>query len=298
MIYADVIENTISPAGVVCTTFEIEFHRFVLAEFNTHRVFSRNSASSRAIPVTKQLERVRKDPAFPMEWVSEQPGMQGGQQLTGWDLEMAQKLFEDFQFDVTQNIGNYIAEVSRRYQLEMDDKELKPHLLHKSLINRLLEPIMWHKVIVTATNYENFYNQRCSPLAQAEIRLAAEAMEALRTSPVRVLQSDGWHLPYISDEERDLYSIESAKRISAARCARVSYLTHDGQRDPQEDLKLYERLSTAKPPHWSPMEHQATPYPQNSIGVNTPDGYIHLPVIGNLLGFRQQRHEGWSIDFF
>lgn len=301
---AKIIADSISPAGHRLTTFEVEVHRFVLAEFNTHRVFSRNSASSRAIPVTKQLARASSDPAFPIKWPAEQPGMQGGSELTGWDLDTAQDVFNRFQDETTSNIRYYLQAVADQYGLSWDSKnpdeiaELKSHTLHKSLLNRLIEPIMWHKIIVTAAEWENYFRQRVSPLAQPEIEVAAAAMQALMASEPVELAHDGWHTPYISDEEKANNDEETVKKVSVARCARVSYLTHDGIRDMAVDVDLHDKLVSANPPHWSPTEHVATPDPDNAFNIyeynpeiedGVPVGQV--PVLGNFVGWRQMRHE-------
>ena len=148
--------------------------------------------------------------------------------------------------------------------------------VHKQVTNRLLEPFLWQTVIVTATEWDDFWAQRCSPLAQPEIRAAAEAMRAtyLASAPTPLAVGE-WHTPYVRPEEANLEP-EQRKRISAARCARVSYLTHDGRRDLAADEQLYERLVQADPPHWSPLEHVATP---------ARDG-----APGNLRGWAQLRH--------
>lgn len=307
---ARIIADSISPQGQRLTTFEVEFHRFVLSEFNTHRVFSRNSASSRAIPVQKQLDRAATDPAFPIKWNCEQPGMQGGDELTGWDLDAAQQVFSQFQFDVVSTIEDYLQLVANNYGLDWDSKdpdeiaELKSHTLHKSLLNRLIEPIMWHKVIVTSAEYENFYKQRVSPLAQPEIEVAAAAMHSLEDSTPVELAEGEWHTPWISAGEKAENDIEIVKRVSVARCARVSYLTHDGVRDMDVDLGLYEKLVSANPPHWSPTEHVATPDRWNLVNVwdeaAGEDEFFQaavVPVIGNFAGWRQMRHESkyWEI---
>lgn len=253
------------------TTLEVKMHRFVLAEFNTHRMFSRNSASSRAIPLAKQLNRVAQDPAWPIEWPAEQPGMQGGSALEDDALWMAQQLWRDVFSYTHERVDHYLA------YCERGDRER----LHKSLVNRLLEPFMYHTVIVTATEWDNFFEQRCSPLAQPEIRIVAEAMrDAIAAStPVERRPRDaswldqggwqGWHLPYIDDEDFAAAAAcgEDVRHVSAARCARVSYLTHDGQRDVQEDAALYGRLVGQK--HWSPLEHVARPTdPMIESGAN------------------------------
>lgn len=302
---AQIVADSISPEGIRLTTFEVTMHRFVLAEFNTHRVFSRNSASSRAIPVGKQLARVSSDPAFPIKWPSEQPGMSGGTELEGWDLQAAHDVFREFQRSTVDNIESYLDAVADHYGIDRhtDDPdeidELKRHTLHKSLLNRLIEPIMWHKVIVTATEWENFYRQRVSPLAQPEIEVAAAAMQALEASEPTALAYGEWHCPYLSNEELDDLltandgSWEEAKQISSARCARVSFLTHDGKRDFAVDLGLYGKLVSADPPHWSPLEHVATPWAENIFKAVGRDGnQMSLPLVGNLLGYQQFRHEG------
>ncbi|MFA9444699.1 FAD-dependent thymidylate synthase [Egicoccus sp. AB-alg6-2] len=257
---AEVVCDSISPAGSRLTTIEVTLHRFVLAELNTHRAFSRNSASSRAIPVKRQLEAVLQDPAVPLEFGANQRGMQAGPPLQGEDHERALAAWLDAR-------DGAVAAAERLLELGV----------HKQVANRILEPFIWHTVIVTATDWDGFWQQRCSPLAQPEIRAAADAMRAAfdASTPVEVAEDD-WHTPYIRDDERDL-DVETRKRIAAARCARVSYLTHDGRRDLSADEELYDRLVTAEPPHWSPLEHVATP----AAGAQPA---------GNLRGWRQLRH--------
>lgn len=281
-VQAKVILDSISPDGVRLTTLEVTFHRFVLAEFNTHRVFSRNSASSRAIPVEKQLARVVAEPAWPVEWPAEQRGMQGGAELEGPNLAAARELFEDVHAYTTERIARYLE--------ENPDKSQR---LHKSLVNRLLEPFMWHTVIVTATEFDGFWTQRISELAQPEIHVAALAMwDAYQRSEPEELDYDEWHVPYVDDlTASELYDrsrshgdfVEDLKRVSAARCARVSYLTQAGERDPDEDFALYERLVNADPMHASPFEHVATPCAACRVPYHTHQG--------NLRGWRQFRHD-------
>lgn len=258
---ATVVADSVSPAGVRVTTLEVTLHRFVLAELNTHRVFSRNSASSRAIPVRKQMARVVDDPAVPVEFGSNQRGMQAGDPLVGAEHDAALAAWLEARDEA-------VAAVQRLDELGV----------HKQVTNRLLEPFMWHTVIITATDWDGFWEQRCSPLAQPEIRVAAEAMRTAfdASTPVEV-GLGGWHTPYLREEDGDLDD-ETARQVSAARCARVSYLTHDGRRDIDKDLELYERLVTARPPHWSPLEHVATPAEPDT----TPPG--------NLRGWAQLRH--------
>lgn len=262
-----------SPAvyGKRLTTMEVVMNRFVLAEFNTHRMFSRNSASSRAIPVKKQIEKVRNDIAYPRGWPAEQKGMQGGDLLPEFESDCARDVW-----DVAAR--NAIASAEVLVNLGV----------HKSVTNRLLEPFMWHTAVVTSSEWENFFTQRCSPLAQPELRATAEAMyTALLESTPTPLKVGEWHLPYTDSEDwkwaetRDIPSkaVHLLKMLSVARCARVSYLTQDGKRDPGLDVDMYARLIEAAPPHASPLEHVATPVEEFEYGL------------GNFRGWRQLRHE-------
>lgn len=266
---ARVICDSVSPYGVRLTTLEVKYHRFVLAEMNTHRAFSRNTASSRAIPYKKVRDSVRDDPAIPLSWPNERKGMQGGEELDEGLMISCEGLWLK----------------ARDLAVENADK-LHILGLHKSVINRLLEPFQYVTSIISATDWQGFFDQRDSELAQPEIREAARAMRKAYdlSSPQRVGRGE-WHLPYITSDDLEQaynngltkhYTTETFKQISAARCARVSYLTHDGKRDWSADLTLYSRLVTAFPPHWSPLEHVATPSP--------------LPEPGNFNGWAQLRH--------
>lgn len=306
MTYAKVVADSLSPGGVRLTTMEVRMHRFVLAEFNTHRVFSRNSASSRAIPVAKQIDRVISELAWPVSWPAEQKGMSGGAEVDEPSRLDAMKEWEG------------VSDVAIRAVDQMTNRADRTPV-HKSVVNRLLEPFMWHTVVVTATAWENFFALRLDKDAQPEIRAAAEAMKAAYDASTPEAFVEGrWHLPYIDGKDygaaaesefaplgKSLYPILA--KVSAARCARVSYLTHDGKRDLQADLSLYDRLVTDRveeglPVHWSPLEHVATPWAANrqpygsdlvfqvagrTYGVATQ----HLPRVGNLLGWRSLRTE-------
>lgn len=262
---ARVIADSHSRQGVRLTTIEARCHRFVLAELNTHRAFSRNSASSRAIPFKKQLERVLTDPAIPISFPAEQSGMQGGEELDDGARSLA-----------------LLHWINARDNAAREADELSLLGVHKSVVNRLLEPFMWHTVILSSVEWENFFWQRCSPLAQPEIQAVAYAIrDALYASEPKLVQVGDWHLPYITDE--DLAECDDRgldpRHISVARCARVSYLTHDGVRDLAKDEEMYARLTSADPPHASPLEHVATPMPAL--------GFMQM---GNFLGWHQLRH--------
>ncbi|HEY6021644.1 MAG TPA: FAD-dependent thymidylate synthase [Candidatus Paceibacterota bacterium] len=246
---ARVIADSLSPLGIRLTTIEVKIHRFVLPEFNTHRVFSRNSASSRAIPARKLIEKVYSEDVVPLEWASEQPGMQGGNALD-----------EEKQVEAR---SVWLAARNAAVEASQDLIELG---VHKSIANRLVEPFAYQTIITTATDWDGFWEQRISPLAQPEIREAARAMRGVyMASEPRPVDYHGWHLPYVQPDEKHLHIAEQ-RRISAARCARVSYLTHDGKRDLGKDLQLFERLVGAHPRHYSPLEHVATPAERQTKG--------------------------------
>ena len=236
---AKVLADSISPRGKRLTTLEVTFPRYVLAEFNTHRTFSRNSASSRAIPVKKQLDRILNDPFIGDHWGSNQPGMQAGAELNGEAREKA--------IEIWREAGRAAVRAA---------EQLAELGVHKQRTNRLLEPFMWHTVIVTATEWNNFFALRAHKDAQPEIRDAACAMRnAMDTSVPNSIDYGEWHTPLILPDED--YPLEDKIKISVGRCARVSYLTHDGVRDPTKDIELYERLVEGG--HMSPLEHVARP---------------------------------------
>ena len=277
---AKIIADSISPNGKRLTTMEVDTHRFVLAEFNTHRVFSRNSASSRAIPLEKMLTKAKQSTAWPVSFPAEQPGMQGGEELQAEDYSDACDLWNDVMDSTTTIIYNYM--------LDHPDKATR---LHKSVINRLLEPFLPHRMIISSTEWQGFFDQRVHPAAQPEIHYVAKLMlEAYEESKPEVLEPGEWHRPYVTQEDMedaaDFYLLEEPEgiadytelinAISVARCARVSYLTHDQKKDLDADLSLYLRLKDHLPPHASPFEHVATPtFPATTVKGNF-DGWNQL----------------------
>ncbi|HEX8689406.1 MAG TPA: FAD-dependent thymidylate synthase [Solirubrobacterales bacterium] len=293
---AKVLADSISPAGYRLTTLEATFPRFVLAEFNTHRVFSRNSASSRAIPIVKQLKRVLEDPYVPIEFGSNKPGMQAGAPLEGEKREAAERQWLDARDDAVRRVLGLVADPASaeaeapldllaRLEAAQRDKSWPEDWLnvHKQVANRLLEPFMWHMVIVTATEWDNFWNLRCHPDAQPEIRLIAELMRAaMEASEPSELAGEEWHLPLVRPEDRgEGLSNEELLKISAGRCARVSYLTHAGKRDLHADIELHDRLLSSG--HMSPLEHPARPL--------TPAELARGEWSGNFRGWLPYRKE-------
>lgn len=212
---------------------------FIHQDFMTHRVMSRNAASLRAIPIQKVLKSVIDNPAIPTFWGKNQPGMKARQELTGWRKWLAIKLW-----------------LLARYPAVAFSWLLFKIGLHKQLANRIVMPWFWITVIVTATEKDNYLLLRDHPDAQPEIALPAKLLrEALEKSTPEILEVGEWHLPFIDEEEKP-WPLERKLKVSAGRCARVSYENHFGIRDPEDDVRLFNDLN-GDPPHLSPMEHQA-----------------------------------------
>ena len=229
-------------------TFELTYPRYIHSEFMTHRVFSRNASSSRAIPVKRMIEQVRNNPVIPPKVFMNQKGMVGETEADPFTTTAFHVLWEEAAENACKT-----AEMMERLGI------------HKQHVNRILEPFQFIKVIVTATDWCNFFALRLAPDAQPEIRELASAiydeMNRYHNKDVGVLELDKEHivvsLPYITDEDikeigKEEYHL--LMKISAARCARVSYNNHDGSKpDIEKDLKLYGHLYNSK--HMSPMEH-------------------------------------------
>jgi thymidylate synthase ThyX len=248
---ARVLLDSVSPAGVRLTTMEARYPRFIHSELLTHRVFSRNSSSSRAVPIRKMIDAVRSDPAMPVWWGRNQAGMQALEEIGDDARALAQTEWQ-------RALEDALAHAERLAQSDIN--------LHKQLVNRILEPFAWITVIITATEWANFFTQRTHEDAQPELKHLATLMLAeYRASAPRALASGEWHTPLILADEETALPLEERLQISVARSARVSYLTHDGSRDHAKDVELYERLvGGGANGHWSPFEHVATPLASGS----------------------------------
>lgn len=253
---AKIVAHSQAPNGEELITLEIELHRFILPEFNTHRSFSRNFQSSRAVPIGQMIDQVKNNPAMPVHWGKNQTGM----------------VAENEVIEIQTCINEWIraAEAACVYASHLDTERV-----HKQLVNRLLEPFMRTKGVVTATKnaYEAFFKLRCHKDAQPEIKLLAERMRSAieQSIPVQLNYGD-YHLPYV---HKDLFAnreeakttgkyldIGNAVKISASCNAQVSYRRMDDSLD--KALKVYDMLNLPvngvypeDPPHYSPTEHIA-----------------------------------------
>lgn len=300
-ISAQVIADSLSPHNKRIITLQLRYPRFIHAEFMTHRAFSRNASSSRAIPVERMIEDIIADTAMPKYWGANQRGMQAGEeintQLTIQGLLTSNRktiigLGEFNQTLPTDHFGALACYPVSREDAWIEARDFAIGMArayhtagyHKQIVNRLLEPFMHINVVVTATEWDNFFHLRDHADAEPHIQELARTIRAVMTEsdPIHLNAGD-WHLPYL--EFQDYLDVEDERliKVSVARCARVSYLTHDGRKTTiEEDLALYERL-VGDPMHASPMEHQAEA--DDKAGGEWISPQLH----GNLVGWNQYR---------
>ncbi len=237
---ARIITDSLSPSNVRLTTLIARIPRCVLAELNTHRVFSRNSASSRAIPTFKMIEKVDTDPFIPEKWGANGKGMQAHGVLS-----------PEAEIEATR------VWLELRDQMVEGAKRLADLGVHKQHVNRVLEPFLWHTVVISSTEWSNFIHLRDNGAADPGIEKTAAAIrEVLEANVPRKLNYGEWHLPFVDERDAGL-PLDVLIKLSVARCARVSYETHEGIRDPQKDVELFDSL--LKNGHLSPFEHAARP---------------------------------------
>ena len=255
-----VIADSMDENGNRITTLELVYPRYIHSELMTHRMFSRNASSSRATPLSVTIDEVKFDPVF-FDYVGKnQSGMVAGEALSDYELQRFHDEWERLGFMVATRV-------------EAMSKNLG---IHKQTLNRALEPWLRIRTLVTATEWENFFRLRLAPDAQPEIRTLAFAMLSAmnKSEPIERLV----HLPYVSDEEVTAQDRDDWWKISAARCARVSYARMDGKpTDVESDLKLAKQLLSSG--HLSPFEHaamQAEGQHANFIGWQSYRNYLEL----------------------
>lgn len=230
------------------TTFELEYPRFIHAEVMTHRQFSRNSASSRAIPISTVIENIENNLAMPEHWGKNKSGMQANE-------------------EINELVDGHLKELywtsAAAAAIEFAENFAKAGY-HKQLVNRLLEPFQMIKVLVTSTNFDNFYNLRIHEDAQPEIRILAEKMyEAQSKSVPNQLNVGDWHLPYYNDagcwkaDVNFAENLDDAIMISCSCAAQISYRKND--QSLEKAKKIYNMLIESEPVHASAFEHAATP---------------------------------------
>lgn len=243
-------------------------------EIMTHRLFSRNAASSRAIPVQRTLDAVRSTPFVPFHWGKNQAGMQAYEVLR-----------QDVQLDCIDEWIWASKDAAMRAETLLDMG------LHKQIANRLLEPFMFITVILSTTSFRHFELLRNHPMAEPHFQYLAQLMVKAREESIpELLQAGQWHLPLIYEEDKHL-SLEDQKKVSVARCARVSYVRQNEIKDYSEDFALHDRLVGSDPKHSSPTEHQATPSVCKYWPSGAPTFHMVPNQIANFLGWKQYRKE-------
>lgn len=225
--------------------------RFILSQLNKHRAFSNNAASSRAIPVAKMIEQVVNDPVIPIHWGANQAGMVADKELSEADIQECRHLWLS------------ARDAAVEYAKMFADKGL-----HKQVANRLLEPFMWSDVLITATEWDNFFELRLAHDSQPEMQELARLMKQVMDASTPAYTQ--FHLPYVREQEvlewqarndlSEMYvNVEGFfyfTNVSAARCARVSYRNHDNTECViEKDIQLADTLRKSK--HFTPFEHQA-----------------------------------------
>lgn len=277
-----VLADSMSPTTDRLTTILVTYPRKIHSEMLTHRMLSRSSASSRAIPVAKMLSAIEEDPVIPIWWGANQSGMQAYGEV---ENKLAAKAWW------LEGVAASVAHARRGVEMG----------LHKQIVNRVVEPAMWITVIISATSWSNLFGLRIHEAAEPHFQKIARMMkEVYDASTPKRLKAGEWHMPLIFDED-----IEAARKIvlesvpsgalfnvgdeamswsrvtkllvqaSVGRCARVSYLTHEGKRDLTEDVALHDRLMVQEPLHASPGEHVA-------MALDYPDWF-------------RRKHEGLAV---
>ena len=367
-IKAEIVADSISPQGNRITTFLLTYPRIIHAELMTHRLFSRNSASSRAIPFEKMLKMIEEDPFIPIAWQKDHKGMQGTEYFTNenmfiWDSDkhinkngiLFIDSFKEDWLDARDSVIKYAKKLHNGRRQSEDHEYYKNSKLTKQLCNRLLEPFMWHTVLITATEYDNFFELRCPKYsgetyqgdelikstvfkswkdlcksgynsekagiiqrlessksgAEIHIQALAEAMwDAMNESTPKQLKANEWHIPFgdkISSNVMDWFSDIKDQaywlskdmtplflKVATARCARLSYMTFDGEINYQKDIGLHDKLLQDK--HMSPFEHCARAMSDDEYSefykgiVKNPTYYNGNGWCNNFRGFIQYRY--------
>jgi hypothetical protein len=276
-IQTKILADSINPMGQRLTTWLLTYPRIIHAEFMTHRIFSRNAASSRAIPFSKMIEAVEYFCDVIERWGSEQKGMQAGSVLDDKATMRARLCW-------AKAAGSAMAYAKHLHELGV----------HKSICNRLLEPFTYITVIATATDHSNFYALRCckpeplaQPMAQAEFQKLAFKMlhDHLQSQPIE-LDWGQWHIPRFNEVEAQIepLPIQMELQVATARCARVSYTTHGKEFALGDQIALHDRLRDSG--HWSPFEH-----PAQAVEPQEDDNwqYSNFDIGDRKSGWRQYR---------
>lgn len=293
MIKAEIIADSVNPKGCRLTTFILEYPRFCHSELLTHRVFSKNAASSRAIPIEKMIQQVIDNPAMPVWWGKNQSGMQAKEELDN-TIKIERPELDTISTDLEAAKEEWLY---ARAKAINSVRALNKLGLHKQIANRILEPWFNIRIILSGTEFENFFALRAHPDAQPEIQaLAYKMLEEYNKSQPKQLKVGEWHIPFGDKIDTDRLMSVYAKmnglgedsrcydkmtdqkiKVAIARCARISYHNYEGKDDYEADIKLCDRLFGSIPRHLSPTEHVAQATDNDTF-------------IANFRGFKQYRY--------
>lgn len=284
-----IIADSLNPQGKRLTSYLLEYPRFIHAEVMTHRCFSKNAASSRAIPIEKMIKQVIDNPSIPSWWGKNQGGMQAKEELS----DEKNILIENLDYVEYISLRDLAKEkwIHARNVAIQSVRDLNSIGLHKQISNRILEPWFNIRVILSGTDFENFFSLRAHPDAQPEFqKLAYYMLDAYNKSNPTKLKAGEWHIPFgddideqklrneIKNTDLDKNSIEQLKiKIATARCARVSYFNFEGNDSYEKDIKTCNKLFGSVPRHLSPTEHVA-------------QAMDSTEYMGNFCGFKQYRY--------
>lgn len=302
MTKATVICDSRNEFGQRITTFIITFPRYLLAEFNTHRMLSRNSASSRAIRFEKMVQSVMDNPFISLRWQKDHPGMQGTEYFEGEDEIIARGLWleaRNIAIDAAKKLNSpsYFSGGESR--------------VTKQICNRLLEPFMFHTCLCTGTEWENFFALRAHKDAEIHFQdLAEKMLVAINESEPKQLKAGEWHIPFgdqlpahdikelitklYPNQETDLNwymekSQELRIKIATFRCAQISYLSHENSMSYEKMLEKHDGLATAG--HWSAFEHCA-----RAMSADEFNFHSDMKWIGGDF-FNTNKESGWSGNY-
>lgn len=248
-----ILASTTNTGSPPIYTIRMRYPRPIHGEIMTHRVFGRNARSSRAVPVKTMLNEVRTIPYVPWHWGKNQKGMQA-------DEECNELIKYDADSGVPMEVSREVAWLDARDQVAAIAEGFMEAGYHKQNPNRLLEPFSWIDTLITSTDWENFFWLREHHAAEPHLQdLARLVHNAMESASLITRDPDEWHMPYITYEERTKYHSNVLLKISAARCARISYKPFNGEASTEAELARADLLMNDERVHASPFEHQAKP---------------------------------------
>ncbi|MCA9368311.1 thymidylate synthase [Candidatus Kaiserbacteria bacterium] len=287
------VEVILASAANACPniyTIRMRYPRPIHGEIMTHRVFGRNARSSRAVPVKTMLNEVRTIPYVPWHWGKNQKGMQASEECNEL-IELVDEITQELDYQ-TVRMTNEEAWLHARTEVANVAEAFMEAGYHKQNPNRLLEPFSWIDTLITATQWDNFLWLRQHHAAEPHLQdLANLVAEAISEADVQNLTEDEWHLPYITEEEKVTHNSDILLKLSAARCARISYKPFNGDGSISAELERADLLMKDERVHASPFEHQARP------DVMKEEMFVYQPLIeteSSRVGFSRTKMKTWN----